>query len=146
MKWSDIRPSMVTHTRNLCSVFNPSKEHTQQWTHTRSSGQPFMLQRPLEQLGVRCLVQEHLSRGIDGGESTGYSLPPTDKLLPFWNSYPQPFDYESDSLNIRPQLPPEEAYLRNIECHQVARRLNQSETRQGKARQSALHKRKWNRH
>ncbi len=28
-KWlSDIRPSMVTHTRNLCSAINPSKVHT----------------------------------------------------------------------------------------------------------------------
>ncbi len=46
-EWSDIRPSMVTHTRNLCSAFNPSKVHTHTpWTHTRSSGQPFMLWRP----------------------------------------------------------------------------------------------------
>ncbi len=37
-KWRDIRPSMVTHTRNLCSAFNPSKcthtavnSHTEQW-------------------------------------------------------------------------------------------------------------------
>ncbi len=30
-----------------------------------------------EQLGVRCLAQgSHLSRGIEGGESAGYSLPP----------------------------------------------------------------------
>ncbi len=31
---------------------------------------------PGEQLGVRCLAQEHLSRGIEGGESAGHSLPP----------------------------------------------------------------------
>ncbi len=32
---------------------------------------------PREQLGVRCLAQgSHLSRGIEGAESTGYSLPP----------------------------------------------------------------------
>ncbi len=32
---------------------------------------------PGEQLGVRCLAQgSHLSRGIEGGESTGYLLPP----------------------------------------------------------------------
>ncbi len=29
-----------------------------------------------EQLGVRCLAQEHLSRGIEGGESTVHALPP----------------------------------------------------------------------
>ncbi len=95
--WSDIRPSMVTHTQNLCSVFNPSIEHTQQWTHTRSSGQPFMLQRPLEQLGVRCLVQEHLSRGIDGGESTGYSLSPHQQT-------PAVLRFESATFQLRVRL------------------------------------------
>ncbi len=56
-KWSDIRLSMETRTRNPCSAFNPFKVHTHSsehthththtpWTHTRSSGQPFMLQRP----------------------------------------------------------------------------------------------------
>ncbi len=59
VKWSDIRPSMVTHTRNLCSAFNPSNVHTHSsehthtvnthtpWTHTRSnvcidSREPFL--------------------------------------------------------------------------------------------------------
>ncbi len=36
-KGSGVWPSMVTHTRNLCSAFNPSK-----CTHTRSSGQPML--------------------------------------------------------------------------------------------------------
>ncbi len=42
-KWSDVWPSMVTHSWNLCSAFNPSKcthtavnTHTP-WTHTRST-------------------------------------------------------------------------------------------------------------
>ncbi len=35
----DIRPSMVTHTRNLCSAFNPCA-HTQQWTHTQREHTP----------------------------------------------------------------------------------------------------------
>ncbi len=53
IKWRDIRPSMVTHTRNMCSAIIPSKVHTHSsghthtpWTHTRSSGQPFMLRHP----------------------------------------------------------------------------------------------------
>ncbi len=50
--------------------------HTQQWTHTRSSGQPFMLRRPGSSWGFRCLAQGHLSRGIEGGESAVHSLPP----------------------------------------------------------------------
>ncbi len=31
---------------------------------------------PGEQLGVQCLAQGHLSRGIEGEESTVHSLPP----------------------------------------------------------------------
>ncbi len=66
-------PSMVTHTRNLCSAFNPSKcthtvvnTHLEQWAANAAA--------PGEQLGVRCLAQgSHLSRGIEGGESAGYS-------------------------------------------------------------------------
>ncbi len=66
VKWSDIRPSMVTHTRNLCSAFDPSKVHTHSsehththtlWTHTRSSGQPFMLRRPGSSWGFGALLK-----------------------------------------------------------------------------------------
>ncbi len=56
----------------ICALYltHPSA-HTQQWTHTWSSGPPG------EQLGVRCLAQgSHLSRDIEGGESTGCPLPP----------------------------------------------------------------------
>ncbi len=43
-------------------------------THTQAANAA----APREQLGVRCLAQgSHLSRGIEGGESAGYSLPPT---------------------------------------------------------------------
>ncbi len=67
---------MVTHTRNLCSAFNPSKvnthsmnTHPEQWAaiYAAVSG---------EQLVVQCLAQGHLSRGIEGGESAVHSLPP----------------------------------------------------------------------
>ncbi len=67
---SDVWPSMVTHTQNLCSSFNPSKcTHTVVNTHTANT-------HP-EQWGVWCLDQgSHLSRGIEGGENARYSLPP----------------------------------------------------------------------
>ncbi len=73
---SGVWPSMVTHTWNLCSAFNPSKcthtvvnIHLEQWAANAAA--------PGDQLGVRCLAQgSHLSRGIEGGESAGYSLPP----------------------------------------------------------------------
>ncbi len=66
----------VAHTWNLCSAFNPSKcthtvvnIHLEQWAANATA--------PGEQLRVRCLAQEsHLSRGIEGGESADYSLPP----------------------------------------------------------------------
>ncbi len=96
-KWSDVWPSMVTHTRNLCSAFNPSKcthtavnTHTP-WTHTRSSGQPG------EQLGVRCLAQVSHRHGIEGGES--------NNSCRTWDSNLWPSGYKSDSLSIRPRLP-----------------------------------------
>ncbi len=34
-----------------------------------------------EQLGVRCLAQGHLSRGIEGGESAVHSLPPSHDYI-----------------------------------------------------------------
>ncbi len=74
-------PSMVTHTQNLCSAFNPSKcthtvvnIHLEQWAANAAA--------PGEQLGVRCLAQgSHLSRGIEGGESTGYHSTHLQSLL-----------------------------------------------------------------
>ena len=57
---------MVTHTQNLCSAFDPSKvqthtvnTHSEQWAAIYAAA-------PGEQLGVRCLAQGHLSRGIAG--------------------------------------------------------------------------------
>ncbi len=62
---------MITHTRNLCSAINPSKVHThpEQWAAIYAAA-------PGELLRVRCLAQGHLSRGTEGGESAGHSLPP----------------------------------------------------------------------
>ncbi len=39
-----------------------------------------MLQRPGSSWGIRCLAQGHLSHGIEGGESAGYSLPHQQSL------------------------------------------------------------------
>ncbi len=75
------------------------------WTHTqREQWVAIYAAAPGEQLGVWCLAQGHLSRGIEGGESAGHSLPHRE-TLPDWDSNSQPFDFKSDSLNIRPQLP-----------------------------------------
>ncbi len=44
--------------------------HPEQWAS-------IFVAAPGEQLGVRCLAQGHLSRGIEGGESAGHSLSPS---------------------------------------------------------------------
>ncbi len=75
---------MVTYTRNLCSAINPSKVHTHSSEHTHThtvnthpeQWAAIYAAAPGEQLEVRCLAQGHLSRGIEGGESAGYSHPP----------------------------------------------------------------------
>ncbi len=106
---SDIRPSMVTHTRNLCSAFNPSKVHTHssehtQWTHTRSSGQPFMLRRPGSSWGFGALLKG-TSVMVLRVERALYIHSPHLQFLLSRDSNSQPFDYVSDSLTIWPQLP-----------------------------------------
>ncbi len=67
---------LATHTRNLCSAFNPSKcTHTAVNIHLEQWAANAVV--PGEQLGVRFLNQgSHLSRGIEGGESAGCLLPP----------------------------------------------------------------------
>ncbi len=112
-KWRDIRPSMVTHTRNLCSAFNPSKVHTHssEHTHTHRGHTP----------GA---VGSHLCCGAWGAVGGSVSCsrapqswywgwrerctftPPTYNSCRTWDSNSQPFDYESHSLTIRPRLPP----------------------------------------
>ncbi len=59
-----------------------------------------------EQLGVRCLAQGQLSRGIEGGESAVHSPPPTPTYNPsrIETRTGKPLGYESDSLTIRPRL------------------------------------------
>ncbi len=112
VKWNDIRPSMVTHTLNLCSALTHPKcthTHSSEHTHTHTvnthpeqwAADPAA---PGEQLGVQCLAQGHLSRGIEGEESAVHS-PPTYNSCQTWDSNSQPLDYESDSLTIRPRLP-----------------------------------------
>ncbi len=108
-KWRDMWPSMVTHTRvwvtpfhtrNLCSALN---------THTHRELTPWSAiyaAAPGEQLGVQCLAQGHLSHGIEGGRECCTFTPPTYNSCRTWDSNAQPLGYESDSLTIRPRLPP----------------------------------------
>ncbi len=101
--WPILRIRALHLTHQTCT-------HTQQWTYTHTvNTHPeqwagIYAAAPGEQLGVRCLAQGHLSRGIEGWESSGHSLPHL-QFLTARDSNSQPFDYDSDSLTIRPQLP-----------------------------------------
>ncbi len=92
---------MVTHTQNSCSAFIPSKVHTHSSEHTHTVNThpeqwaAIYAAAPGEQLGVRCLPQGHLSRGIEGGERALDIPPPTIPAGRDSNS--QPLGYESDS-------------------------------------------------
>ncbi len=85
-KWCDIQPNMVTNTLNLCSAFTHPSANTQQWTHipwthTQSSGQPFMLQRPGSSRGFGTLLKGTSSWYWRWRES---APPPRVKLATFW--------------------------------------------------------------
>ncbi len=101
---------MVTHTRNLCSAFIPSKVHTHssENTHTVDTHQEqwaaIYAAVPGEQLGVRCLAQEHLSHGIEVDRALVIHAPPLQSL-PDLRLETATFGYESESLTIRPRLP-----------------------------------------
>ncbi len=62
-------------TRNLRSAINPSIVHTHTVNTHPEQWSAIYAAVPGEQLRVRCLAQGHLSHGIEGGESTGHSLP-----------------------------------------------------------------------
>ncbi len=121
-KKSDVLSSMVTHTRNWSSAFNPSK-----CTHTAVSS---------EQTHTHCehtpgAVGSHCSsaRGAVGGsvpcsrapqpwywrrrECCSFTIP-TFNPCRTWDSNPQPLDYKSDSLTIRPRLPRNHSFHKNM--------------------------------
>ncbi len=67
-KWSDMWPSMVTHTLNLCSVFNPSKVHTHSREHTHSEHTHKAVNTHLEQWAAiyAAVPGEHFSDSNHG--------------------------------------------------------------------------------
>ncbi len=58
--------SAFTHPKCKHTAVNT---HPEQWAAINAAALR-------EQLGGWCIAQGHLSRGIEGGESAGYSLPP----------------------------------------------------------------------
>ncbi len=92
----------LTHPKCTHTAVNT---HTP-WTHTRSSGQPFMLRRPGSSWGFGPLLKG-TSVMVLRVERALYIHSPTNNPCRTWDSNPQPLDYESDSLTIRPRLPPQ---------------------------------------
>ncbi len=102
------------HTRNLCTVFNPSKVHTHSSEHTHHE------HTHPEHCGARGTIEGSLpcSRAPQlwywrWRERCTYT-PPTYNSCRTWDSNAQPLDYESDSLTIRPRLPPLLCHLPQI--------------------------------
>ncbi len=74
------------------------------WTRTWSSGQPFMLRCPGSSWGFGALLKG-TSVVVLRVERALYIHCPHLQFQPGRNSNSQPFNYESDSLTIRPWLP-----------------------------------------
>ncbi len=133
MKWSESNmwPSMVTHTRNLCSAFIPSKVHTHSSEHTHT------VNTHLEQWAA---IYFCCARGAVGGtvpcsrapqswywwwRECWLFTPPTYNPCRTWDSNPRPLGYESDSLTIRTRLPQKivEYFKNNVPQCQIAKAL-----------------------
>ncbi len=83
----------LTHPKWTHTAVN---RHTHR-THTRSSGQPFMLRRPGSSWGFSALLKG-TSVMVLRVERALYIHSPHLQFLPARDSNSQPFDYESDSL------------------------------------------------
>ncbi len=78
--------------------------HSQQWTHTWSSGQPYCGARGAVGGSVPCSRVSPQSWYWRWREHLLFT-PPTDNPCRTWESNRQPLGYKSNSLTIRPRLP-----------------------------------------
>ncbi len=78
--------------------------HSQQWTHTWSSGQPYFGARGAVGGSVPCSRVSPQSWYWRWREHLLFT-PPTDNPCRTWESNRQPLGYKSNSLTIRPRLP-----------------------------------------
>ncbi len=111
--WWPILGICALHLTHPKCTNTHSSEHTP-WTHTRSSGQPFMLRPQGSSWGFGVLLKG-TSVMVLKVERALYIHSPTDNPCWTWDSNSQPLDYESDSLTIRPQLPQSRG-LKRQEC------------------------------
>ncbi len=78
--------------------------HSQQWTHTWSSWQPYCGARGAVGRSVPCSRVSPQSWYWRWREHLLFT-PPTDNPCRTWESNRQPLGYKSNSLTIRPRLP-----------------------------------------
>ncbi len=115
-KGHDVWPSMVIHTRNLCSAFNPSKcthtavssEQTNKHTLTHTPGavgSHLCCDARGSSWGSGALLKGLTSVVVLRMERALDIHSPTYNPCQTWDSNPQPLGYKSDSLTIRPWLP-----------------------------------------
>ncbi len=78
--------------------------HSQQWTHTWSSGQPYCGARGAVGGSVPCSRVSPQSWYWRWRQHLLFT-PPTDNPCRTWESNRQPLGYKSNSLTIRPRLP-----------------------------------------
>ncbi len=99
----------------ICALHSthPKCTHSSENTHTVNTHPEQWADIYAAAPGEQCLVQGQLSRGIEGGESAGHSLPHL-QFLPDRDSNSQPFDYESNSPTIRQRPLPIETEIENI--------------------------------
>ncbi len=103
--WWPILGISALHLSHLKCTHTAVNTHTHTpWTHTRSSGLPFMLRRPGSSWGFGALLKD-TSVVVLKEERALYIHSPHLQFLSAWDSNPQPLDYESNSLTIRPRLP-----------------------------------------
>ncbi len=98
---------MVTHTRNSCSAFNHT--HSSEHTHTVNTHPEqwaaIYAAAPGSSWGFGALLKG-TSVVVLSVERALYIHSPQLQFLPAQDSNSQPLDYESESLTIRPRLPP----------------------------------------
>ncbi len=107
-KWNDVWSSMLTHTLNLCSAFNPFKcSHTVVNTHREHT--------PVAAGNQCCGAWGAVGGLVPCSRVSPQSwywkrrerwlfTPPTDDSCQTWDSIPWPFSYKSTFLSIRPRL------------------------------------------
>ncbi len=93
----------LTHPRCTHTAVSSEQTHTQQWTHTRSSGHTSTLRRPGSSWGFGALLKGLTSVVVLRVER---ALDIAIKPCRPWDSNLRPLVYKSDSLSIRTRLAP----------------------------------------